>query len=389
MSLVRAQSSERYRQFLSPNFLTFIRLVAVSFAAHWFYFVTNIIYGLVGALFVFRLPGVNLKSIGEMSEMFVMAAIPAIFGSALLALAIFHFFRIATVVRPERPAQALYQAMKADVLDPRRYIIGLPVFIAMFVFMNIFSQIKANITLVNPFSWDEAFMKLDYWLHFGNHPWELLQPLVGHPFVTFLIAKLYSVWLGIMWITWMWLAFDKRLSLLRTQFFAAFFLTWMIGGGLLAIVFSSAGPVYYSNLGLSPDPFIGLFNYLRDANETFAIDSLFVQDVLWDAHTGKVSLVAGISAMPSMHNATALLFVLVTWPVSRRLGMAMAAFAFVIFIGSIHLGWHYAVDGYLGFAVALPCWWIAGRFARWHNALPVYVRFERLLQTSYARRGEC
>jgi hypothetical protein len=37
------------------------------------------------------------------------------------------------------------------------------------------------------------------------------------------------------------------------------------------------------------------------------------------------------------------------------------AFALIILVGSIHLGWHYAVDAYAGFLVAAGCWF----GARW------------------------
>ena len=49
----------------------------------------------------------------------------------------------------------------------------------------------------------------------------------------------------------------------------------------------------------------------------------------------------------------------------RWAGYLLSAFAFLIFVGSIHLGWHYAIDGYAGAAVALFGWWAAGRLVMW------------------------
>jgi len=34
----------------------------------------------------------------------------------------------------------------------------------------------------------------------------------------------------------------------------------------------------------------------------------------------------------------------------------------------VHLGWHYAVDGYVAMALAAGLWWIAGPVARWWEA---------------------
>ena len=50
------------------------------------------------------------------------------------------------------------------------------------------------------------------------------------------------------------------------------------------------------------------------------------------------------------------LFVLVGWKRDRRLGIALTLFATVIQIGSFHLGWHYAIDGYAGAALAFILW---------------------------------
>jgi hypothetical protein len=38
----------------------------------------------------------------------------------------------------------------------------------------------------------------------------------------------------------------------------------------------------------------------------------------------------------------------------------LTAYAVIIFIGSVHLGWHYALDGYLGIAGVWLIWKFAG-----------------------------
>ncbi len=380
MSLSLTAETRSRRQTAYLNITRFSHLTVAGFAAQWMFCATVLAYGAVGWLLVFRLPGADQFNTWRMVQLFVVAAVPAMTVSALLALALFRFHHLVTKVKPERPLSELFKVLKTDVSDVRRYVIGLPMFLAIFAFMCVFGQLKANIPVVNPFSWDETFMSLDQWLHFGEHPWKLLQPIVGHPIVTFFISKCYVVWLIVTWMVWMWLAFDTRLSHLRTRFFASFMLTWILGGSVLAFMLSSAGPVFYSNLGLSPDPYAGLMSYLRSVHAVYPVDALPMQDMLWGAYIGENSLVAGISAMPSMHNATALLFVLAVWPVNRKLGIAFALYAFVIFIGSIHLGWHYAADTYLAYAVTLTCWWLGGRFASWHDARPAYRKFQTMLE---------
>ena len=70
----------------------------------------------------------------------------------------------------------------------------------------------------------------------------------------------------------------------------------------------------------------------------------------------------GISAAPSMHVAS-------TWMIARMaqcygLGAAIAGWSFfgIIFVGSIYLGWHYAIDGYISIISIvlrrLAGWWL-------------------------------
>jgi membrane-associated phospholipid phosphatase len=64
--------------------------------------------------------------------------------------------------------------------------------------------------------------------------------------------------------------------------------------------------------------------------------------------------------MPSMHVASSCLMALGAYQISRPLGRAMAVFAALIWIGSIQLGWHYAVDGIVGAAMTFAVWRMAG-----------------------------
>ena len=68
---------------------------------------------------------------------------------------------------------------------------------------------------------------------------------------------------------------------------------------------------------------------------------------------------AGISAMPSMHIATATIFVLAArgtkwiWPALLFLALT--------FFGSVYLGYHYVVDAPVAALVAFGCWSVARR----------------------------
>ncbi|WP_395400070.1 phosphatase PAP2 family protein [Pseudoduganella sp. UC29_106] len=63
---------------------------------------------------------------------------------------------------------------------------------------------------------------------------------------------------------------------------------------------------------------------------------------------------------PALHVASSALIALLGWRVNRALGVAGTIFALLILIGSVHLGRHYALDGYVGAAGACLIWRVTG-----------------------------
>jgi hypothetical protein len=83
-----------------------------------------------------------------------------------------------------------------------------------------------------------------------------------------------------------------------------------------------------------------------------------VRAYLWEGYLATEGRrFGGISAMPSMHIAMVTVIALLGWAHSRLLGTVFTVFALVILIGSVHLAWHYAVDGYVA-AIAVYCLWV-------------------------------
>ena len=83
---------------------------------------------------------------------------------------------------------------------------------------------------------------------------------------------------------------------------------------------------------------------------------------------------------PSMHNGTALLFALAGFQVNRKIGWLLMAHAVFIFIGSVHLAWHYAVDSYMAWAVTLVLWFALAPVTRWWHGRAAQRTFTLALE---------
>jgi hypothetical protein len=145
-------------------------------------------------------------------------------------------------------------------------------------------------------------------------------------------------------------------------------LLWAVLGNVGGALLASGGPVYYGRLTGLPDPYAPLFQYLDAANGEWFNFSRQIQEKLWDLYlaNGRDGMIANsISAMPSLHLASSCGFYLLARASNRWLGRAFLVFVVLMLLGSVHLGWHYAIDGYVGIAGAIAMWWGCGRLVRW------------------------
>ncbi len=268
---------------------------------------------------------------------------------------------VMAVVRPKRLTAYIVANMRERFLTRRRLLAALPVFVFMPIFLGAFTSLKSLIPVMNPYSWDVTFTEWDRILHGGLDPWQLLQPLLGHPLISASINLTYNSWLAVLYIVLLWQTFSTRDTRLRMQFLLTFVLAWIVLGTVAATALSSAGPVYFGRVTGVSDPFAPLMAYLRSVNEIYPVGALNAQEFLWQIYLeGGYAPGSGISAMPSLHVAMVFLFALVGWRSGRVPGIVLTVYAVIILIGSVHLGWHYAIDGYLGIAGTWLIWKFAG-----------------------------
>lgn len=250
-----------------------------------------------------------------------------------------------------------------------RILAAIPLILAVSIFMPTFSSLKSSIELFQPFSWDSTLIDLDRKIH-GRDAWQIIQPFVGYPIVTSLLSSAYQLWFMLIYFGTVWFAIFQTNRTLRLQFFLAYFLTWAICGMVLAVIFASVGPCFVGPL-LGNQHFAEQMAYLHAVNEDYPLFVIEIQNrlLLWYA-AGEHGLGRGITAMPSMHVALAFLYVLAMRRISKPLGWLFGAFCVLIMLGSVHLGYHYAVDGYVAIAVTAAIWAATGRLARRLRTMP-------------------
>ena len=164
------------------------------------------------------------------------------------------------------------------------------------------------------------------------------------------IDRLYVTWMPVKLITLI-LVILMPLSVTRARALLTYFLI-MACGSLGQYLLPSGGPVFYEQLGLG-----SRFSALPIEPWVAA-----ARDYLWTEYLDPQSAIgAGISAMPSMHVAIALWVALVLRGYSRRWQWLGWAWFAAIFAGSIHLGWHYAVDSIAAVLIAVISWHLAQR----------------------------
>lgn len=267
---------------------------------------------------------------------------------------------VMAMLRPARLCNFLYLQL-CRYLGQGRLLRALPVLLLTPIFTASFTIVKAAIPRLHPYTWDSRLSAWDIALHGGQAPWQWLQPLLGHPWITCLLNLTYHLWFLLLYSVLYWQFLDIRRPQLRMQFLLSFVLSCIVLGSIVAMLFSSVGPCYYGHF-YSTDPYAPLMAYLHTANQQVPVWALPVQDMLWQGYLSQGTRgELGISAMPSIHVATAMLMTLLGWRVSRAAGIAFSLFAVLIMLGSIHLGWHYALDGYVAAAGAALIWQLVGK----------------------------
>ncbi len=261
----------------------------------------------------------------------------------------------------ERPASALLSALKEKWATDRLFSVAWPILLFL-VLVPSFNAFKQRILPKAGFHYDGELAELDR-LVFRTDPGLLLHQLIGSPAMTLFFDAIYHSWfvpttLGLCLVTF---CAGTRT---RARYMLSYAGVWLFLGAFLAFLFPAAGPAFYGVLADASGaaPFRAVHDQLATAGSARFLTSLGNQAYLLENLDAPELVVGGgISAIPSVHNAMAVLFALVSFRAHRLLGFAMSLFALLIWIGSVYLNWHYAVDGLVGGAGAVLVWVASGK----------------------------
>lgn len=287
-----------------------------------------------------------------------------IYGVTLAFFLLVYPVFVMTFVRPRKLVGYLRDGYRWHLFSKERVLFSYPVLVVIPLVQSIFSSFKTEIPNLNAFWFDEPLYRLDRAMFLGNDPWRALQHIIGDPAVTRAIDFLYHpVWLSLLVITVLFHALGRHSLEIRLRFFLTYIIVWAILGSALATLLSSAGPCYFTRITGQPSPYADLMGYLYSVKaDGVALSAVRLQEMLWNCYVkSTLEYGTGISAMPSIHIAAAALFALgmrKAYPVLEKL---LYCYAFIIWVGSVHLGWHYASDGLVSVLCVIAVWHYSGK----------------------------
>ncbi|MBJ3786178.1 phosphatase PAP2 family protein [Devosia sediminis] len=266
----------------------------------------------------------------------------------------------ALVLQPKSPIAMIFDILRGGALR-------LGVVMAIFCLGTAaFTTFKLAIPDLVPFYADAFLAKADAWLH-GGDPGNFAHAIVP-AWAQYPLAYLYGPIWFVLWFGLLAFIALHRDAALRRRYFWSMSLTMGLIGTVAATAFSSVGPIFYDEF-VDPNRFIGLMDKIRGT----AIGDYMAQAsayLLTSYETGAHAMGTGISAMPSMHLAIVTLNACMLSGLNRYVGILAWLYVGVIQIGSVYLGWHYALDGYFSIAAVSLIWWAVGRLARRSATLP-------------------
>jgi hypothetical protein len=236
----------------------------------------------------------------------------------------------------------------------RRFVLSPAFFLEFAVAMTVvnatimmFVNLKQFIPAINERLYDSPIWRLDGWLHFGVDPAVVVSQLAADHGVLPWLDRAYLLFYPAQVIVPLVFLVAKPLRPQRGRFFFAYCLLWMLGGAMY-VAWPTLGPIYYRSSRF----------WLEQAPYATYLQEMLMRDYIrfrTDPTFYTVKLYQGVAALPSLHVGVLALFAIATsrW---RMVAATLWLLTAITFVGSLALGWHYAVDGYAGALLAFLSW---------------------------------
>jgi hypothetical protein len=216
---------------------------------------------------------------------------------------------------------------------------------------SLFLPLKYAIPAEVPFWLDVPLAVVERQI-FGTDPWRIANGLFGWALVP--VDRVYGLWLPLQSLV-LFSVMVLPPSSAKSRALIAYSLAWFLLGVVAAVACASVGPIFYDRL-LGGHQFAALADRLGGGAWIVQREA----DAMWASFaSGRPGLVAGISAMPSLHVAISFWMWLTARSLAPRLAPFALAYAVFMWVASVQLGWHYVSDGLAGALGMLAVWWLA------------------------------
>lgn len=287
---------------------------------------------------ILLIPETFFSVFGQMPVLRFFVFIPPLLLPGLLLAALFN--------QPRLPLSFILGKLEARGVGATCIVIVLVISTAAF------TAFKHEYSNWVPFFADRFLADLDYALHFGD-PWRFAQSFFPAALSEPLYVLYAQLWFAEVVGAVLVAAFlADRYA--RERYLCAFATTVIVLGSVVRVAGSSYGPIFYDRM-FGGARFADLINTLQSSVSGQKI--LGISNYLYASYATDTSVLGtGISAMPSMHVALAVLNAIFASSLNSWAGILAWAYAAVIMFGSVYFGWHYALDGYVSIAAVIVIW---------------------------------
>lgn len=233
----------------------------------------------------------------------------------------------------------------------------------MIITITSFTVFKGAVIGADGYDWDATFIAWDKAIFGGYHAWEWTHSIFSTPEATHWIDFFYHPAFFPMMLGFLYCAVAHEKKALRHTYMISYLGSFLIIGMIMANMFDSAGPVFDGVMYGDGSTFAPLLE--RHATQLSAeagpeVTMRLINYLTTLNLSDEIQMGAGISAMPSMHIVLVLLWLFPAWHLNKYLGVVFTIYTVIIWIGSVHLGWHYFVDGLVSLVVLSVIWRVAG-----------------------------